>query len=165
MALLRSNMRTAKSNGITVTEISFWSREWEFQLKRTGWQKPNHVLTMFSGRLPMPMEWQVPIKVKPWQPGCLREKKEISKWAPVKFFHVVGDTNYLLFFSLFFSNLLFLFFFYQHFLSQHANIYHIVTSRLLLMILIETYGSFLLPFIWYQYVWYCSFLHYFLLLF
>lgn len=27
--------------------------------------KPNHVLTMFSGSLPMPMVWQVPIKVKP----------------------------------------------------------------------------------------------------
>ena len=137
----------------------------EFQLKRTGWQKPNHVLTMFSGRLLC--QWNGKCQSK-WNHGNLVAyaiKKKLANERQPNSFRLLVTLTTFFFPKVFFPNLLFLFFFYQHFLSQHANIYHIVTSRLLLMILIETYGSFLLPFIWYQYVWYCSFLHSFLLLF
>ena len=137
----------------------------EYQLKRTGWQKPNHVLTMFSGR-PL-CQWNGKCQSK-WNHGNLVAyaiKKKLANERQPNYFMLLVTLTTFFFPKVFFPNLLFLFFFYQHFLSQHANIYHIVTSRLLLMILIETYGSFLLPFIWYQYVWYCSFLHSFLLLF
>jgi hypothetical protein len=131
--------------------------EWECRIEEDWLKKPNHVLTMFSGRLLC--QWNGKCKSK-WDHGNLvayaRKKKLANERQPNFFTLLVTLTTF--FFPKFFSNLLSSFFFYQHFLSQHANIYHIVTSRLLLIILIETYGSFLLPFIWYQYVWYCSFL-------
>ena len=134
----------------------------EYQLKRTGWQKPNHVLTMFSGR-PL-CQWNGKCQSK-WNHGNLVayaiKKKLANERQPNSFRLLVTLTTFFFFFQKFFFKPPFPLFFYQHFLSQHANIYHIITSRLLLMILIETYGSSLLPFIWYQYVWYCSFLFFF----
>ena len=118
MALFSSNMRTGRNGGITLIEISFWRREWECQLKRTGWQKPNHVLTMFSGR-PL-CQWNGKCQSK-WNHGNLVayaiKKKLANERQPNSFRLLVTLTTFFFsksFFQTSFSSFFFTSIFYHN---------------------------------------------------
>ena len=96
MALWSSNMRSTRNSGITLTGPKSCSRR---ENESPNWRGlVDRSLTMFSGRLLC--QWSGKCQPK-WSYGNLVAyaiKKEISKWTPVKFFQVVGDTDYLFFF-------------------------------------------------------------------
>ena len=97
---------------------------------------------MFSGH-PL-CQWNGKCQSK-WNHGNLvvyAIKKKLANERQPNYFMLLVTLTTFFFSKSFFFKPPFPLFFYQHFLSQHANIYHIVIPRLLLMILIETYGSF-----------------------